>query len=336
MEKRTKGTERSDDQKDVAQVREQTFTCNGDDGCLVTERAEEMFNLSCDPLRNTLAELRQKARCRRCAEQIAAKRNKRLGEPGCGVYPLGQTLRTMERGAGAVPAGVDAPTYGCGEDACVSKGPAQEMYNLQASLTVVEIEALRPLIRCRKHALDAAAARGRGLCEPGSGVYRLSHTLKRIGGGPARSIREQTDNEYLKWVLEGQARRGREERELRIKAYAVAYAESPLLDELSPGTGKPQPTGNGDGLFCGIPVDCCRHDAPVRRFMTVMGEIVGVCDMSARIFIEVHRDHERVNGEDQRYRRLLSTADYGQAKDIASRWLGSEGRGGRRSGRGGA
>lgn len=336
MEKEKKGTAGSDDRKGVAtEVRERTFTCNGD-GCLVTERAEEMFNLSCDPLRTSIAELRQKARCRRCAEQIATKRNKRLGEPGCGVYPLGQTLRTIERGAGAVPAGVDTPSYDCAETGCGSKGPAQEMYNLQASLTTVEVEALKPLIRCRRCALKVASSRGAGLCEPGSGVYRLSHTLRRIGGGPVRSLQEQNDNDYLKWVLETKAVRERAERESRIKAYAVAYAESPLLDELSPKIAKPQPHGDGEQHFCGIPVDCCRHDAPVHRYMAVMGEVVGVCDLAARVFIEVHKDRERAHGEDQRYRRLLSTADVGQAQDIAARWFGREGHGGRRSGRGGA
>lgn len=325
------------DDKDVAEERkEASFTCNGED-CLITERAEEMYNLSCDPLRITLAELRQKVRCRRCAEKIASKRNKRLGEPGCGVYPLAQTLRTQERGAGAVPTVVDPQQYACAEGACEGHGNAQEMYNLQASLTVTEAEALLPLIRCRKHALEVAATRGRGLCEPGSGVYRLSHTFKRLGIGPSRSFQESQDNEYLRWVLDTKAKREREEREARLRAYAVAYAESSIIDEERGTVARPVVRGDGDALFCGIPTDCCRRDEPVHRFMPVMGEVVGICDMAARVFVEVIRDHEEKHGEDQRYKKLLSTSDLSQARQIADRW--SEGRGhehrrGKRPGRG--
>lgn len=324
MEKQ-KGTERSDVEKDVAKERsEDTFTCNGD-GCLVTERAAEMFNLSCDPLRTTMQELRNKVRCRTCAEGIARKRNKRLGEPGCGVYPLAQTVKTMERGAGAVPQDADTTSYACAhEDGCTAKGPAQEMYNLQASLTTVEIGALLPLVRCRRHGLEAAAARGKGICEPGSGVYRLSHTLKRIGGGPARSMQEQRDNEYCKWVLETKARREREEREARLRQYAVAYAESPLVDELDGTVSVPRRRGAQGQLVCGVPVDCCRHDEPAHRYMTVLGEVVGICDMAARVFGEVHQDYAGKHGEDQRYRRLLSTADIDQAQRIADSWTGRE------------
>lgn len=320
MEKQ-EGTERSDAERDVAKERSKdTFTCNGD-GCLVTERAAEMFNLSCDPLRTTMQELRQKVRCRRCAEDIARKRDKRLGEPGCGVYPLAQTAKTMERGAGAVATDVDAPTYACRhEDGCTGSGPAQEMYNLQASLTAVEIEALLPLVRCRRHGLEAAAARGKGLCEPGSGVYRLSHTLKRIGGGPARSLQEQRDNEYCRWVLETKAKRERQEREVRIRQYALAYAETPLVDELDGTISLPRRRGAQGDLVCGIPVECCRHDEPARRFITVLGEVVGICDMSARVFAEVHEELETKHGEDQRHGRLLSTADIDQAQRIAAAW----------------
>lgn len=336
-ERKLKGQEQSgDDRKDVAEERQEgTFTCNGD-GCLVTERPEEMFNLSCDPLRSTLAELRQKARCRRCAEQIAAKRNKRLGEPGCGVYPLGQTLRTRERGAGAVPVAADAQLYGCAEEGCGTQGPAGDMYNLQASLTVTEPEAMLPLIRCRKHALEVAAARGRGLCEPGSGVYRLSHTFKRLGIGPARSFQEQQDNEYLKWVLDTKSKRERQEREEQLRLYAIAYAESSVVDELNATAAKPMVRSDGERLFCGIPVDCCRRDEPAHRFMPVLGEVVGICDLAARVFVEVIRANEEKHGEDQRYRKLLSTGDLAQAKEIADRWSGNgdEHRRGRRPGRG--
>lgn len=339
-ERKTKGSEQGDDRKDAAKERrEETFTCNGD-GCLVTENAEEMFNLSCDPLRATIGELRQKARCRRCAEQIAEKRNKRLGEPGCGVYPLAQTLRTRERGAGAVPVGGDVQTYVCTEGTCGTQGPAVQMYNLQASLTVTEPEALLPLIRCGKHALEVAAARGRGLCEPGSGVYRLSHTLKRLGIGPARSFQEQQDNEYLKWVLDTKVRREREEREARLRAYAVAYAESSVIDELKQPVTKPVIRSDGERLFCGIPADCCRHDEPAHRFMPVLGEVVGICDLAARVFVEVIKDHEDKHGEDQRYRKLLSTGDLAQARDISARWCGEKATDGdgtrrtRRTGRG--
>ncbi|HTM68829.1 MAG TPA: hypothetical protein VL426_06055 [Candidatus Binatia bacterium] len=334
MEERKQRSER--DGKDVAEERsEASFTCNGDD-CLITERAEEMFNLSCDPLRITLAELRQKVRCRRCAEKIASKRNKRVGEPGCGVYPLGQTLRTRERGAGAVPAAADAQMFVCAQDACGSQGNAQEMYNLQASLSVTEVEALLPLIRCRKHALEAAATKGHALCEPGSGVYRLSHTFKRLGIGPARSFQEAQDNDYLKWVLDTKAKREREEREARIRAYAVAYAESSIVDEKDGTVPRPIVRGEDGQLFCGIPLDCCRRDEPVHRFMPVMGEVVGICDQSARVFVEVHRDHEEKHGEDRRYRKLLSTSDFAQAQDIADRWSGgSDGDGHRRGSRSG-
>lgn len=316
-----------DDRKDVVnEERGGTFTCNGD-GCLVTERAEEMFNLSCDPLRVTAKELRPKVRCRRCAEDISRRRGKRLGEPGCGVYPLAQTLKTMERGAGAVPTVSDAPTYGCGHPGCTEKDRAEEMYNLQASLSASSnADTLAPLIRCRRHANEAAVAKGKAVCEPGSGVYRLSHTLKRMGIGPARSLREQQDNEYLKWVLETKNRRERDEREHRIREYAQAYAESSLIDEKDGAAVAPRSIGRDGQLYCGIPVDCCRHDAPTNRFMTVMGEVVGVCDLTARIFIDVHK----ANDGDQRYRRLLSTGDLQQAYDIAARWSGDDEDGSRR------
>lgn len=150
----------------------QEFSCASDD-CFVTERASEMFNLSCNPNAIDLDGLRKKIRCRRCATRIAQTRDKPLGEPGCGVYPLAQTLKTMASGGGHGKYEVEFETqYACAEHSCTAEGPARSMFNFY-DLANVDPDDVPTAIRCRKHAERYAAERGKALGEAGSGTFLI-------------------------------------------------------------------------------------------------------------------------------------------------------------------
>lgn len=331
MGKKSKKYGRRDDENVVSTVsyvaepvsRVPTFTCTAN-GCLVTEPANEMFNLSCDPVRTTLAQIRTKVICRRCAEKISERNGRRVGEPGCGVYPLAQTLRAMEHEAEAREKPDLYPTYACKEADCTAKGRASEMFNLPCNLARTELSAIMELVRCETHAAATAKARGKAVCEPGSGVYRLSHTLRMIGAGPARTPRQQHENEYVNWYRQTVAERAEKERDAQVRDYARLYAEESSTDDLH-GFRAPaprmEPFADDDGAeslahFCGLPLACCDHDKPASRFITALGKVVGICDVAARIFAEI------VGAAGDPHRKLVAMTDISQAEELAERSRG--------------
>jgi nitrite reductase/ring-hydroxylating ferredoxin subunit len=154
----------------VSPLEAQEYPCAGDD-CFVTERASEMFNLSCNPNAIDPDGLQKKIRCRRCAMRVAQTRGKALGEPGCGVYPLAQTLKTMASGGGREKYEAEHETrFACAEHCCTADGAAREMFNFY-DLANVDPDDVPTAIRCRKHAERYAADRGKALGEPGSGTF---------------------------------------------------------------------------------------------------------------------------------------------------------------------
>lgn len=161
----------------LLQPLERTYTCAGP-MCVTTERAAYMFNLTCDPRKTTYAELLKLIRCRKCAYEIVNAHGRELEEGGCGVYPLRLTLRWISDDNEPIPDGV--PTFGCAQPGCEKRHLPERMYNLAPDRLPTRVEAILPLIRCETHAIEHAIQYGLAPCEPGSNVYRLSHTLKKV------------------------------------------------------------------------------------------------------------------------------------------------------------
>jgi hypothetical protein len=215
-------------------------------GCGIVGCAEEMYNLSGDPMAMTREKLLERVRCKACAEKIAGENGKRLREPGCGCYPLCRTLKKLE-----------------------------------------EVDEVRA------HREDTA---------------RWVEGLKAARQNVVREADKQRQID--------EARLARREKVLQ---YARRYAESATC-----GTdAMPLPAARLDSAthLCGLPLVCCRHDQPVDRFITVMGEVVGICRLASAVFTEVFKESD---GRDQRYRKLLSTGNLEQAQFFAAKWLGED------------
>ena len=219
--------------------------------------------------------------------------------------------------------------YSCQGDGCVNSGFAEQMYNTSCDPMRVTREKLLKLVRCKTCAETIATGNGKLLREPGCGVYPLLRTLKKVD--ETESVRERRED-LLKWVeglkaakrsdqedvqRQRQAEEARAARRERVRTYASSYAGSELYGSRDIVPPAPRLV---DGLHhCGLPISCCRHDAPIERFISHMGEVVGICRLAAAIFTEVFQESD---GGDQRFRRLLSTGDLKQAEKFAARWLG--------------
>ncbi len=143
-----------------------------------------MYNLACNYRTITVMTLLPLIRCKVCAEALAEETGRDLGEDGCGVYPLTLTLRQMNRREDdPVPNGVTA--YKCGVPDCDIRRRPEDMYNLKIGRTPETIAMVLPFIRCGDHA--RAAAKGKEPCTFGSGVFRLSHTLRWLRNANKRT-----------------------------------------------------------------------------------------------------------------------------------------------------
>lgn len=103
-EKQAAGAEASDIDADLKKLRE--FQFMQDSGIFICKNCgrtgkaegkgdELMFNLPCNPRKTSRAELLDKLCCASCAAEIAKRKERRLGEQGCGVYYLRLTLAEL-------------------------------------------------------------------------------------------------------------------------------------------------------------------------------------------------------------------------------------------------
>jgi len=217
------------------------------------------------------------------------------------------------------------------EDGCEAEGRAEEMYNTSCDPLTTPREKLLAKVRCAAHAAKIAEKNGKGLRAPGCGVYPLCRTLKKME--EVESINAKRAD-MIRWVegkkaeqaaanrdAEKQQRieEARFARQSAVRDYASRYAEAPVA---GPSVVR-LPTqrflaDERETMTCGLPIACCRHDRPAERFITSMGEVVGVCRLAAAVFTEVFKQHEN----DKRYRKLLSTGDWEQAARFAADWCG--------------
>lgn len=222
--------------------------------------------------------------------------------------------------------------FSCKTAGCGNSGSAEQMYNKSCDPLRTTKEKLLTLVHCRTCAEAIATEKGKRLREAGCGVYPLLRTLKMIEESQAvRAKRE----DMLKWV-EGlkaakkadynqeqrqcQEEADRAEQRKRIKDYAGDYAESEFCGPRT--VALPASRLVAGRHHCGLPIACCRHDRPADRFISVMGDVVGICRLAAAIFTEVFQ--ERDGRSDQRFRKLLSTGDLKQAEKFAAKWLGED------------
>ncbi len=224
--------------------------------------------------------------------------------------------------------------FACKTPDCRNSGYAEQMYNTSCDPMRTTPEKLLELVRCRTCAEAIASEKGKRLREAGCGVYPLLRTLKMIE--ESKAVRDRRED-MLKWV-EGlkaarkadhdqeqhqrQEEEARAEKRERVKSYANAYAESEFCGLRT--VALPAARVEDGRHHCGLPIACCRHDRPAERFISVMGDVVGICRLAAAIFTEVFQEHDGRN--DQRYRKLLSTGDLKQAEKFAAKWLGEEAR----------
>jgi hypothetical protein len=187
------------------------------------------------------------------------------------------------------------------------------MFNLACDVRKITEQDLLSLIRCPDCAERLSGAEDPRPGKKGSTLYRLAVTLSRLEGSDDRSRDEQA---YVRWVLKTKAER-------LIRAYAEEYATLPHYSDPglrdSPVLPLPAPVVNRSGqLICGLPIDCCGKRREADRFLTVQGEVVGICAKAAAIFFRTFREL----GEDESYRRLLSSKDRKKAESFARYWLG--------------
>ncbi len=251
------------------------------------------------------------------------------------------SARQEGRGAGSQAAAdstavnTDEAIFTCSTEKCGKRGPAEQMYNRSCDpMTTSRADMLKKIL-CRDCAADLSRHNGKRLCEPGSGVYRLNHTLRKMAEDDSVRARRE---DLARWVIGKKAERDaalhaqedeRRRNEMRqsgddmVRRYARSYAESSEVSA-DPGTVRPQPRLLGDGKthVCGLPIPCCRHDRPAECYITSMGEVVGICRRAAGIFVEVFRAAEAEG--DRGFRKLLWTRDLKKATYLASRWLGEE------------
>ncbi len=239
------------------------------------------------------------------------------------------------RGASQQAAAATEEIFACATDKCGRRGCADEMYNRSCDpLTTARADLLKKVL-CRGCAEQLSKQNGKRICEPGSGVYHLNRTLRKMT--ELDSVRARRDD-LAQWVIakkaerDGAARAQEDERRRQsardngddmIRRYARNYAEAA---EVSTDSGvaipKPRLAEDGETHLCGLPIPCCRHDRPVECYITSMGEVVGLCRRAAGLFIEVFRANE--DQGDRGYRKLLWTRDPKKAAYLASRWLGEE------------
>lgn len=229
------------------------------------------------------------------------------------------------RGEGQAAQSSDrAKNYACAEPGCGREGPADQMFNLACNPVRLTDEQLERFIRCPDCAAKIAERNGKRPREPGCGVFPLQRTLAKQtelkGRGDDR-------DDYRRWCEAGAAKRqataGRmrretecQERECAIRDYALTYAEAPIYG--TDGVERPTATYNRDGrLTCGLPLDCCDHDLPACRFLTFGGEVLGICQTAASVFLKVAHELEE-RGQDGS--RMLWTSNPDQAHRFASRW----------------
>ncbi len=222
--------------------------------------------------------------------------------------------------------------FACKTAGCGSSGYAEQMYNTSCDPMRTTREKLAALVRCRTCAEAIASEKGKRLREAGCGVYPLLRTLKMIE--ESQAVRDRRED-MLKWVEGLKASRkadfdqvqrqqqeddARAQRRERVKGYASAYAQSEFCGPRT--VALPVPRIEDGRHHCGLPLACCRHDRPAERFISVMGDVVGICRLAAAIFTEVFQEND--GRSDQRFRKLLSTGDLKQAEKFASQWLGED------------
>ena len=235
----------------------------------------------------------------------------------------------QRNGEGAAAA---SDTYVCQGDLCrligtPGSGPAEKMFNLPCNPAKVSPEELLKRVRCRRCAERVAEENEKRLFEPGCGTYPLHRTLAQktaaetLPKGPDfREIRQRADADYLSWVESRSRNREMAARHDRAAAYArefleLGYGEYELCL-------MPNPVFVNGAHFCGLPreVGCCGRDKPVDRFLTICGEVVGICRAASEAFLDVQRAH----AADNRAKRLLWTADLAKAEAIARKWSDEE------------
>ncbi|KPJ86068.1 hypothetical protein AMJ57_00760 [Parcubacteria bacterium SG8_24] len=208
--------------------------------------------------------------------------------------------------------------YRCRSAGCEMRGTADMMFNLPCNPGRVTEEELLEKVLCHACASSVASLAGKEPRDKGSGVFPLSRTFElRRRLNHRRSERQKELDDYRRWVEESNYRR-------TIRDYAIRYAQAEVSELFGDGSlagslPLPRTSAAPDGsLCCGLPIECCGHHRPTRRFLTVFGEVVGICDRAASVFIDVFREHEETEG----FRRLLSTSDLEMARHIAAKWLG--------------
>ncbi|MFA6603863.1 MAG: hypothetical protein WCT10_03405 [Patescibacteria group bacterium] len=222
-------------------------------------------------------------------------------------------------------------TFKCCTVNCENTGTAEKMFNVSldpAAATREEILAKK--VRCQDCAEKISAERGKRLREPGCGVYPLVRTLAKLTGhDPISAQRLDT----IRWVeakkQEREAARHAADRQQRIenarlnreeiiRRYARDYVQMAYNADLAQFPAA-RHNEHHDQLVCGLPVNCCRHDLPADRFITVFGEVVGICRLAAQVFLETFKE---LDDGSESARRLLSTRDPESAGHFADEWAG--------------
>ena len=219
----------------------------------------------------------------------------------------------------------------CGPN-CGNSGAAEEMFNTSCDPVATDrAKILAEKVRCRECAEKISAERGKRLREPGCGVYPLARTLAKMTEQDSVSAKRM---DTIRWVeakiAEKAAVRREEDRRQRIedsrltredavRSYAKRYLE--MSYDADPRQLPAEKRDEQGDLVCGLPLGCCRHDRPAERFITVFGEVVGICRLAASLFTETFK--ESGDGS-ERSRRLLSTNDRESAEYYAAKWSGGE------------
>jgi len=225
----------------------------------------------------------------------------------------------------------DKELFACKGKGCSNQGRVEEMFNASCDPRGITRAKLLEKVRCKACAEVIAKSNGKKLREPGCGVYPLCRTLVKVDEIEGLDAKRA---DVIRWVEEKKAaqaaisqeaektRRRDENRLVRqelVRDYARHYAEAPVAGPSNVRLPSPRYLQDEqETVTCGLPIACCRHDRPASRFITVMGEVVGVCGCAAGTFTEVFKDNEG----DQRYRKLLSTGDPEKASQFAAKWLG--------------
>ncbi len=123
-------------------------------------------------------------------------------------------------------------SHRCAFDGCSETGPAAEMYNEACDMNGAGILELIPsLVRCRYHAERIAESRGAEPCQPGSGIFPLVGTLRRLRAKfPSSTTRvgrsEDDGRAYAAWCLKSAHVRGKHAAEADVECPICATIES--------------------------------------------------------------------------------------------------------------